>query len=76
MTEINQHGAPTMASDLAEAQAEIIRLLRLQGILLNACNLAKATLKRVEPAHTHGPFSTVAGTIEILDQAISKAEGK
>ena len=40
--------------------------------LLEALQLAQATIERLKP-HTHGPFSSVDGTLDVIRAAIAKA---
>ncbi len=42
--------------------------------LLVALELAKATIERLTPQH--GPFNSSQGTLDVINKAIAKAEGR
>lgn len=43
--------------------------------LLDALKLCVATLERVEPAHTHGGFSTIGGTLDVARAIMERIDG-
>lgn len=63
------------AKTFAERDANS-RLIASAPALLAALELALATLERVEPAHPHGPFSTVRGSIDAARAAVALARGE
>ena len=54
--------------------AHIVRCVNEREDMLATLNLALATLERVAPAHTHGRFSTVQGTIDVVRRMITRAD--
>jgi len=64
----------TPVSDL-DIVKEIIRLEKIKNDLLEALELSLATLERVYPG-AREPFSSVGGTISVIDKAIAKAKGE
>lgn len=55
---------------------EDMSLIAAAPDLLEALELAQTTIQRIEPDHTHGPFSTVRGTLDAIRTALAKARGE